>query len=94
MAHRLAADSKPDVLAQLLQTVNTEGFAGNKGIVIFAKRRSEIDKLGGIKINARHAQHRACENARRAGPDREPIAPDVMIEVVSNLSAAASRHVF
>jgi hypothetical protein len=70
MAHRLAAHSEPDTLAELLQTVNAENLPGYKDIVILAERRSEIDKLGGIKINASHSQNCARENARRAGADR------------------------
>src|SRR5262245_8996068 len=54
--HRLAANSEPGALAQLFQTVNAQCFPGDKDIVIFAERRSEIDKLGGIKINASHSQ--------------------------------------
>jgi hypothetical protein len=94
MAHRLAADSEPDALAQFFQTVNAESLPGYKNIVIFAERRSEIDKLGGIILDAGHAQHCAHENARRAGGDREPIAHYVMRDVVCNFSAASSGHIF
>src|SRR5262245_48896909 len=94
MAHRLTADSEPDVRAQLFQTVNAESFPGDKDIIILAERRSEIDKLVGIKTDAGHAQRGARENARRAGTDREAIAFCVMIDVVCNLHPASSRHVF
>src|SRR5262245_50612041 len=94
MAHRLTADSEPDVRAQLFQTVNAESFPGDKDIIILAERRSEIDKLGGIKTDAGHAQRCARENARRTGADREPIVLGVMIDVVCNLQSASSRHVF
>src|SRR5688572_12444502 len=94
MAHRLAADSEPGALAQLFQTVNAESFPGYENIVVLAERRSEIEKLGGIKSNAGHSQHRARENARRAGAEREPIALRVVIDVVCNLAPASAGHIF